>query len=238
MHSLDHLGPRKIIGFGDGTVFVTETVCCAWIVTIALIIIAVLLTRRMDKVPKGPQIIAELIVEKIYGMVEGTMGTKNLRFAPYVGTLIMFLIGCNMLGLFGLRPVTSDINATLSVALITFILIQVNSIRSKGFLGYLKHFAKPMPFMYPIKIIEEVALPVSLACRLFGNILAGVIIMALIFSTLADVCANIGTNIPFLQVLIPILPNLFFDVFEPLLQAYIFTMLTMVFLKNAVSADH
>ncbi len=250
MHSLSHLGPRIIFGpagaeslssggkFLNLNFFITETVVFAWIVTIVLIILALVLTRKMEKVPKGPQIIAELFVEKIYGMVENTMGKACLPYAPYIGTLICFLVLSNMLGLFGVRPVTSDLNATLALALITFGIIQVGSFRARGPLGYIKHFGEPIPIMYPIKIIEDVALPISLACRLFGNILAGYIIMALIFNTLHGVCANMGSSVPFLQILIPIVPNLFFDVFEPVLQGYIFIMLTMIFTKNAVTTHH
>ncbi|MBQ9930722.1 MAG: F0F1 ATP synthase subunit A [Firmicutes bacterium] len=238
MHSLDHLGPKKIFGFLDGQIFITETVVNAWIVSIALIIIALILTRKMEKVPKGPQIIAELIVGTVYNMVKNTMGPKAEKYAPYIGTIFFFLLGCNMLGLFGLRPVTSDVNATLSVALITFGIIQVSSFRSRGALGYAKHFADPMPFMVPIKILEEVVFPISLCLRLFGNILAGAIIMALIMTALEGASLSLGSSIPFLQIFIPLIPNMFFDVFEPVLHAYIFCTLTMVFTKNAMAHDH
>ncbi|MBO5666270.1 MAG: F0F1 ATP synthase subunit A [Firmicutes bacterium] len=238
MHSLDHLGPKKIFGFLDGQVYVTETVLNAWIVTIVLIIIALLLTRKMEKVPKGPQVIAELIVGTVYNMVNNTMGPKGEKYAPYIGTIFFFLLGCNALGLFGLRPVTSDVNATLSVALITFGIVQISAFRSRGPAGYFKHFAAPMPFMVPIKILEEVVFPISLCLRLFGNILAGAIIMALVMTALEGASLSMGSSVPFLQIFIPLIPNMFFDVFEPVLHAYIFCILTMVFTKNGMAHDH
>jgi F-type H+-transporting ATPase subunit a len=163
------------------------------------------------------------------------MGKRNLSFAPYIGTLFLFLLFGNMLGLLGFRPITADMNTTFAMSVLVFFLIQINAIRSAGVGHYLKHFAEPYPFMIPIKILEEFTFPVSLSFRLFGNILAGVIIVELAMEGLH--AASIDTlhlPLPFLQVPIRLPLNLFFDLFEPVLQAFVFTMLTMSFIAKAI----
>lgn len=226
------LGARKILGFGD--VFITETVIFAWIVSIALIVFAYFATRDMKTIPKGAQAVAELIVESIYNLVAQTMGKHNLNFAPYIGTLFMFLIGGNALGLFGIRPVTANVNTTFALAALTFVLIHYNSIRSQTLLGYIKHLSSPYPFMLPINIIGEMSFPVSLSFRLFGNITGGMIIMELLFEGLTEISHSIHLPIPFLNLAIPLPFNIFFDIFEAALQGFIFTMLTMVFISNGI----
>ena len=241
MHSTEHLGPRKILGFFDGTVFITETVLIGLIIAGLMILFAVLSTRKMQQYPKGPQLVAEIIVEGIYNLTAGTMGKKNAdTYAPYIGTLFLFLIFANAAGLFGLRPVTADVNTAFALSTATFFIIQGSSIKNKGLIGHLKHYGEPYLFMYPIKIIEDISFPVSLAFRLFGNITGGMIIMALAFQGLHSLTEGMGISIPFFQFLIPLPLNLFFDIFEPILQAFIFTMLTMAFvsLSIVIHEDH
>ncbi|MEG1584360.1 MAG: F0F1 ATP synthase subunit A [Anaerovorax sp.] len=240
MHSTENLGPRIIFGFKNSDIFITETVLFAIVVAIILIVFALWSTRKMEKNPKGAQAVAELIVEFIYNLVEQTMGKHNVKFAPYIGTLFMFLIVGNCLGLFGIRPVTADMNATFALAGITFILIQYNSIKSRSLGGYFKHMAEPYPFMFPIKLIEEISFPISLGFRLFGNITGGVIVMALIFQGLGTACHALNLPIPLLEAIIPLPANFFFDIFEAVLQAFIFTMLTMVFVAMGIATheDH
>lgn len=232
MHDIEHLGPR-IINYIGG-IAISETVYFGIIVAIVIIIFALLSTRKLKQNPKGLQAVAELIVETVYNMVGNSMGKNRLNYAPYIGTLFLFLILGNMLGLFGFRPTTSDVNMTFALALLTFLIIQGSSLRYNGIKGYFKHFAEPMPFMVPIKIIEEISFPISLGFRLFGNILGGVIIMALIFNGLGSLSHMIGLHIPWLEAVIPLPANAFFDIFEPILQAFIFTMLTMVFIAKGI----
>ena len=233
MHTTEHLGPRIIMSFFDGKLFITETVFYAWIVSAIIILFALISTRKLERYPKRLQLVAELIVSGIYKLTEDTMGAKNTKFAPYIGTLFIFLLLANAGGLFGMRPVTADVNTAFALSIVTFCIIQVSSVKSKGLFGHLRHYGEPYPFMYPIKIIEDVAFPISLAFRLFGNITGGMIVMALAFQGLEAVSAKLGSKIPFLQFLIPLPLNLFFDVFEPVLQAFIFTMLTMAFVSMA-----
>lgn len=229
-----NVGPRIIIRFDNG-LFVTETVVWAVIVAIAMIIFALVTTRNLKQFPKGIQIINEVIVEFVYNFVKNNMGKHNVGFAPYIGTLFFFLLFCNALGLLGQRAATADVNFTFAMGIMVFFLIQFNSIKSKGIKGYLTHFAKPYPFLIPINIIEEITFPVSLSFRIFGNILAGVIIVDLYMNMMAGVSENMHLPIPLMQAVTPLPVNAFFDIFEPFLQAFVFSMLTMAFVAKAIT---
>jgi F-type H+-transporting ATPase subunit a len=232
------LGARvifRVVGGPLDGVVITETAIWAVVIAIALIIFALVATRKLERYPKGLQAVAELIVEYVYKFVHETMGKRNLSFAPYIGTLFLFLLVGNALGLLGFRPVTADMNATFAMSALVFTLIQVNSIRSRGLGHYFKHFAEPYPFMIPIKVLEEFTFPISLAFRIFGNILAGVIIMELAMEGLHSLSLHtLHLPIPLLQTVIPLPLNAFFDIFEPILQAFVFTMLTMSFIAKAI----
>jgi len=234
------IGPRIIIQFSNG-VFITETVFWAVIVAVGLIIFAAVATRNLKRDPHGVQGVCELIVEVVYNFVRSNMGKHNMAFAPYIGTLFFFLLFCNLLGIVGQRAATADMNFTFAMGILVFVLIQYNSIKSKGIKHYIKHFAEPegTPFavkilLVPINIIEEVVFPVSLSFRIFGNILAGVIIMDLYMGMMKGVSDNFHLPIPFFQTITPLPVNLFFDIFEPFLQAFVFSMLTMAFIAKAI----
>jgi len=227
------LGSRIIIRFSNG-LFITETVCWAVIVAVAMIIFALVATRNLKEYPKGLQAVCEIIVDFVYNFVKNTMGKHNIGFAPFIGTLFFFLIINNALGLVGQRAATADMNFTFAMGILVFFLIQYNSIKSKGILGYFKHFAEPFPFMVPIKIIEELVFPVSLSFRIFGNILAGVIIVELYMHLMAVISQKLLLPIPLFQIVTPLPVNAFFDIFEPFLQAFVFSMLTMSFIAKAI----
>jgi F-type H+-transporting ATPase subunit a len=232
------VGPRIIIRFSNG-VYITESVLWGIIVGIALIIFAFVSTRKLQRDPKGLQAYAELIVETVYNFVKTNMGARNLGFAPYIGTLFLWLLVCNALGLLGWRAPTADMNFTFAMGILVFFLIQISSIKAKGTAGYLRHFAEPYVFMVPIKIMEEFTFPVSLSFRIFGNILAGVIVMELIMHLLSYLSIGvIGLPVPLLQIGIPLPLNAFFDMFEPVLQAFVFCMLTMAFIAKANVTEH
>ena len=223
------LGPRVI--FSIGPVNITETVCFAWILSILILIFAFVATRNLQKIPKGSQNVAELLVDFIYKMVKDVMGDVSEKFTPYIGTLIVFLGAGSMLGLLDLRPITADLNCTAPLALVTFVMIHYNAVKVQTAKGYIKELASPYAFMLPLNIISDSMFPVTLACRIFGNILAGVIIMGLVYSGLKTLSLHL-IPIPFLQIALPLPLNFWFDMFEPILQAYIFCMLTMVFIDN------
>lgn len=217
-------GPKiyaEIFGFP-----ITETMANTWIVMGILLVFTYLATRNMQKVPKGMQLVGEMVVGAIDNLTESTMGKKNMGFAPYMLTLFMYLGIANLLGLVALRPPTADLTMTMGLALLTFFMTQFFAIKAKGIGGFLKAFIDPIPLLLPINIIGEFANPISLSFRLFGNMLGGVIIMSLIYGGL--------TNLMFFAGGIPILAHLYFDIFSGLLQSFIFVMLSMVFISMAM----
>ncbi|MGL4605991.1 MAG: F0F1 ATP synthase subunit A [Eubacteriaceae bacterium] len=204
----------------------TETLVNTWLIMLALLLVCALITRNMKKNPGKAQTIAETIVTAIDNLTDQTMGKTNIRFAPYMLALFMFLGLSNIAGIIGLRSPTADLNCTVALALMTFFMTQFFGLRSKGLKGYLKGFLEPMPFLLPINIIGEFANPVSLSFRLFGNMLGGLIIMGLLYSAL--------TGLMFFAVAIPIPFHFYFDIFSGLLQSFIFVMLSMVFVSGAM----
>ncbi len=210
----------------------TETVTTTWAIMAILMGGSYLLTRNLEKIPKGVQNMLEVFVDVVYNLVGSTMGEDKIRFAPYIGTLMMYLAFANLAGLLAVRPPTADLNTTLALALMTFFLIHFNGLRSKGLLGYLKGFIEPFPMLLPINILGELATPISLSFRLFGNIVGGMIIMSLIYTALGG-ALTIG-GIGFLQLGIPAVLHVYFDLFSGLLQTFIFAMLSMIFISGAM----
>jgi len=240
MEELSHFGPRIVMSFFDGKLVFTETVLLGMILATLIAVFLVWLAKDLKKQPSKKQIVAEFIVEFIYNLTKNTMGPHNIVFAPYIGTIFIFIVLGNMLGMLGLRPVTTDVNTTFALSLLTFFLIEYNSIKSMGLKKKFLHMCEPFPVyigaftMFPLKIIEALSRPVSLGFRLFGNILGGFIVMELIFVALAGLSHMLSLQFPFLVAVLPLPANLFFDIFEPVVQAYIFTMLTMVFISMEI----
>ena len=238
MDDMTNLGPRVIIWFDEGPLAglrITETVIWAVIVSIFLIVLAICATKELKRYPRGAQAFAEFIVDLVYTFVRNTMGKHNMSFAPFIGTLFLFLVISNAMGLLSLRPVTADMNTTFALAFTVFFLIQFNAIKSGGIKHYLKTFADPFPLLIPSNIIGELTFPISLSFRLFGNMMAGVILSALVFNALGQLSVGVlHLPLPFLQIGIPLPINLFFDVFIALIQSLVFSMLTMVFISKAI----
>ena len=200
---------------------------------VVLAVLGIWLGSGLKTVPKGKQVIAETIVGWIYKYTRDNMGKENEHFAPYIGTIFSFILVGSSLGLLGLRPTTADLNVTAALAVMTFFLIQANAIKTLGVRGRLSEMCDPYPFMFPLKLLEEFTLPVSLTLRLFGNILGGVIVVDL-WMHLMEYLSGLLTSVPFLRAVTVLPLNGFFDMFEPVIQTYIFSMLTMVFLSNAM----
>ncbi|MGE5573176.1 MAG: F0F1 ATP synthase subunit A [Bacillota bacterium] len=204
---------------------IPETLVTTWAIMAALIIassiaVRVMLSHPAQHPPSGKRVIPELVYEAIQWLVDGTMGREHRGFIPYVGTLALFLVVANLVGLIGVTPPTADLNTTLALATITFVNIQYYSIRRKGIAAYLKGFFEPVAFLAPLNVISEIALPFSMAFRLFGNMLGGAIIMGLLYSVL--------------PVLVPVVPHMYFDIFAGIIQTFIFVMLTMTFIARAM----
>ena len=168
------------------------------------------------------QALAEWLITFVNDMVDGSMGEKYKSYRPYIGVLIVYVIVCNLITLLGLRAPTADISVTGTLAIITFFMTQYNRAKTGKLKGYLKAFIDPMPFMLPSNIIGEISNPVSMALRLFGNMVAGMVIGGLIYFALGN-----------FAIFIPAVASLYFDIFSSVIQAYIFTMLTMSYISNA-----
>lgn len=198
---------------------VTETVTTTWLIMLVIILIAWLGGRNLEKVPGKFQNVMELIVDGINGLTRSNMGEDKMQFAPYIGTLAFYLAIANLVGLLGFRPPTADLNTTFALALLTFFMTQYFGLKAQGG-KYIKGFAQPFALLLPINIIGEIANPISLAFRLFGNIVGGYIIMSLIYSVI--------------PIIVPVPLHAYFDVFAGLLQTFIFMMLTMVYVSGAM----
>jgi len=176
----------------------------------------------INDTPKGILNVAELLVETIDRMVYSIMGSNTKKFHNYIGVLFIFVLLSNVSGLFGLRPPTADYGITLPLGLITFALIQYNGIK----VNKTRHFTdlfKPLWFLFPINLIGEFAVPLSLSLRLFGNVMSGTVLMGLIYELLR----------PF-AVGWPAVLHVYFDVFSGCIQAYVICMLTMVYINDKI----
>ncbi len=232
---MEGFGPRLINIAG---IQFSETVVVTWIIMIVLIALAIILTRNFERIPKGAQNAVEIIVEMINNLTINTMGERNKGFAPYMGSLIIFILFANLIGLVGLRAPTADLNTTLALGILTFILIEFFSIKTNGPKDYLKGFFEPIFLFFPMNLFGKIATPISLGFRLFGNLTGGLIIMSMVYSALASFSAKIGmTSIPILQAGIPVIFHLYFDVFSGALQSFIFMMLTMVQITMNMASD-
>ena len=223
-----------------GGIQVSETIVNMWIVMAVIAVVCFFLGRNLKvKNPSKRQLVAEKAVTMITDMVTGVMGKRNAHWAPYIGTLLLLSAFSSLSSLTGLRPPTADLNTTLAWALVTFIMIQATKIRHHGVGGWLKGFAEPVVVMTPMNIISELATPISMSFRHFGNIAAGLVITALIYGSLGALSSAVlgwipvVGDIPIFQVGLPALLSIYFDLFTSCLQAYIFCMLTMVFVSNA-----
>lgn len=208
--------------------YITTTHVSILIVMIILLVFAVIANRKMknpDEIPRGFQNAVEMIVEMLDKMVHGSMGKYAGKFANYIGSIFLFIFVSNISGLFGLRPPTADYGVTLPLGIMTFAIIQYNNIRYNKY-GALTGLFKPLPFLFPINLIGEIAVPFSLSLRLFGNILSGTVMMSLIYTLLAPIA--IGW---------PGFLHIYFDIFSGAIQTYVFCMLTMVFVTDKLPGE-
>ena len=219
----------KLFEVGGQPIYLTETVINTWIIIAIMAIIALIIRAKMSKFKEVPetklQTIIEMIVDIINKFVASTMGgPSGEKFAGFYGPLIIFIAVCNLSGLLGFRPPTADFATTLAFALITFFMIHGFGVRTKG-IRYFKGLLEPAPLLLPLNIIGELATPVSLSFRLFGNILGGTIIMGLVYAMFPKIVIFLG---------IPAALHTYFDVFAGVLQAFIFVMLSMTFVSSAM----
>ena len=220
---------------------VTQTVVSLIAVSLVLIAIALVVTRKLTKRPGRLQVVTEKLIGMLYGLVEDTMGKHNLKFAPYIGTLFLCSIIGTLIGMTQVfRSVTADLSVTLAWALVTTGLVWYNNIKNFGFKTWLKGFTEPIVVMTPMNIVSEIAQPISMAFRHFGNVAGGSVLTALVYAALAALSnfifgwiPGLLGSIPFFQVGIPAFLSIYFDLFSGFVQALVFSLLTMVYVGGA-----
>lgn len=214
--------------FGQ-TVWITTTHVCLLIVVLLLIgfsCVAGRVMKRATDVPGTFQNIVELIVEMLQNMVGSTMGKNAGKFVNYIGTIFIFILVCNISGLFGLRPPTADYGVTFPLGIMTFCIIHFNKFKHQKVSGVLKGLCDPWPIWAPINIIGDVAVPISLSLRLFANVLSGTVMMALVYGLLSKIA-----------IAWPGVLHVYFDLFSGAIQTYVFCMLTMTYVSDAIGSD-
>lgn len=229
-----------------GDILITETLVVSWIVMALITGFCIWLTRglKVENISKK-QAFAEMLTEMATNLVRNnTGGTRFDKLIPFVAALFATSVVSNLISLLGLRSPTADLSTEAAWAVVVFIMITASKVRAGGLLGYLKGFTTPIPVMTPFNILSELATPVSMACRHFGNILSGIVINGLIYAALAvassalfgllpGALGDLLSQIPFLDVGIPAILSVYFDWFSGVMQAFIFSMLTIMYIANA-----
>lgn len=206
-------------------IWITETIFNTWIIMFILIILAIIARIKMRSsktVPTGFQNLIEAAVETFDNFANNTLGKKLAYIAPWFFMVFVFVLSCSLFSIFGLRAPTADWATTFALALATFILMIFMGIKhQKG--NYLRSYIDPHPIFFPLNILGELAKPVSLSFRLFGNMLSGTIILTLYY----------GLTPLFVQIGIPSIFHAFFDVLFGAIQTYIFVIISLMYIKTA-----
>ena len=223
---------------------ITESQVNSLLVTISITALCLFLTHGLKvKADTARQHIAEWIVEKVNGLTVENMGEYFAGFAPFIAAIIALSAFSSLSSLTGLYPPTSDVNGVGGWAILVFVLITYYKFKC-GPLYYLKGLTEPVAVLTPINLIGEFATPISMAFRHYGNVLSGTVIATLVGAGLQGLSALVLGwlpgflgEIPFLQIGIPAVLSVYFDVFSGCLQAYIFAMLTMMYVSNGFPMD-
>lgn len=210
--------------FGLNIAFNSETILMTWIVIAALILFGFFTTRKIGLRPNLLQVLGELIVNAFYNLVKDALDEEMAKkYFPLICGLFLFLVLSNWLGVIPkLSEPTKDLNTPLSLAIMGFFIAHYAGIKTKGFKNYAKEYFQPIFFMVPLNVISELAKVVSISFRLFGNIMGGAIIIAVI------------SHLIYSLVLPPVL-ICFFSLFVGTIQAFVFTMLTLVYISVQVN---
>lgn len=223
---------------------ITESQINSWLVMISITGLCLFLTHGLKaKADTKRQHIAEWIVENAEKLVKGNMGEYFSGFAPFAASILALSAFSSLLALFGLYAPTSDVNITAGWAILVFFLITYYKMKC-GPVMYLKSFAEPVKFLAPLNVISEIATPVSMAFRHYGNVLSGSVISVLLAAGLQGLSSMVLGKLPgflgefpLFQIGIPAVLSIYFDVFSGVLQAYIFAMLTMLYVSGGFPAE-
>lgn len=223
---------------------ITESQVNSWLVMLTIFGLCLWLTHGLtERAETKRQLVCEFIVEKTDGLIASNMGEKYFsHFGPFIAAVMSLSALSSLITLIGLYTPTSDMNVVAGWAVVVFVLITYYKNKC-GFVHYLKSFANPV-LLTPLNVISEIATPVSMAFRHYGNILSGSVISVLVASALQGLSKmllgwlpGVLGNIPFLQIGIPAILSIYFDLFSGLLQAFIFAMLTMLYVSSGFPAD-
>ncbi|NLF35448.1 MAG: F0F1 ATP synthase subunit A [Clostridiales bacterium] len=214
-----------VVQIGGVDIWITRTIFNTWLIMLALIALAIvvrIMLRRFQEVPKGFQNVVEAVVEVFDNFILNSAGERFMPMGMWFFTVFIFIFVSNISGVVGLRPPTADWATTFAFAMATFILMLMSGLRyRKG--GYIKSFFQPHPIFFPLNLIGELAKPISLSFRLYGNVLSGVILMTLVYS-IAPVFVRFG---------LPVVLHTYFDLITGALQTYIFCILSLMFIRGA-----
>lgn len=228
-----------------GGIPVTETVVNTWIVMAIIVGVCIFLTRGMQVHARTKrQVVAEYLVGMVRNLVKNNMGERFMGYVPFIGALFSMAMLSSLISLVGLFSPTGDLSTCVGWALLVFVMITYYKIRTQHIGGYLKGFTEPIFIMTPLNVISEVATPISMAFRLFGNIASGSVVTLLLYGGLSALTTGllglipgalgeVLSQIPIFQLGIPAILSIYFDVFTSVLQAFIFCMLTMMYIKLA-----
>lgn len=208
------------IPIGKG-IAVNEATVVTWIIMAFLILFCFLMTRglKVHNISKR-QAFIEWVYEKLTGMVGDMVGPEGKSFVPYLTTVLLYIGLANIIGVFGFKSPTKDLNVTAALAIMSILLVEAAGIRRKGVKKWAHTFAEPVAIVAPIKVLELFTRPLSLCMRLFGNVLGAFVIMKLIECVVPAV--------------LPSVFSLYFDFFDGLLQAYVFVFLTSLYISEAI----
>jgi F-type H+-transporting ATPase subunit a len=212
----------SVVLFTIGPVSVTRPVATTWAIMAALALFSWLTTRRLRPDPDRRQALLEIIVTGIAGQITDVIGKDARPFLPLLGTLFIFLVTANLSGVLpGVKAPTARLETPAALALIVFFSVHYFGVRARGPLGYLASFAEPKLIMLPLNLVSEVTRTFSLMVRLFGNVMSGEFVIAL-------VVALAGLFVP--------IPLMVLEILVGIVQAYIFTVLAAVFIGAAVGS--
>ena len=204
-----------------GGIDVMESVAVTWIIMAIMMIASLILVHglKVRNISKK-QAALESGMSFIYDFFEGLLGKEGKAYIPYLITVVIYIGIANMIGLLGFKSPTKDLNVTVSLAVMSIVLVEVAGIRKKGVRGWIKSFAEPIAIIAPINVLELFIRPLSLCMRLFGNVLGAIVVMALIKHLL--------------PLIVPLPFSFYFDIFDGVIQAYVFVFLTSLYIKEAI----
>nr|WP_294462613.1 F0F1 ATP synthase subunit A [uncultured Blautia sp.] len=204
-----------------GGIPIGESVVVTWIIMAVLTLLAIVFVRNLKvENPGKKQLALEAFISFLDDFFTDILGKEGRRYIPYLISTAIYIGVANLIGLLGFKPPTKDLNVTAALAIMSLFLIYYAGFHKKGTKGFLKSFAEPMPIVTPINIMEIAIRPISLCMRLFGNVIGSFVIMELLKMIMPAV--------------LPVPFSLYFDIFDGLIQTYVFVFLTSLFIKEQI----